>query len=56
MSALARPRNRLPFPAFPRLGARLRSATVTIIAISVVAIAVILAAWINLQARRAAAG
>ena len=54
MSALARPRNRLPFPAFPRLGARLRSATVTIIAISVVAIAVILAAWINLQARRAA--
>lgn len=54
MSALAKPRNRLLLPAFPRLGARLRSATVTIIAIGVVAVAVLLAAWINLQARVAA--
>lgn len=54
MSALARPRNRLPFPVFPRFGARLRSATITIIAIGVVAVAVVLAGWINLQARRAA--
>lgn len=54
MSALAKPRNRLLFPVFPRLSARLRSATITIIAISVVAVAVILAAWINLQARAAA--
>jgi two-component sensor histidine kinase len=38
----------------PRLGARLRSATLTIIAIGVVAVAVVLAAWINQQARRAA--
>ena len=54
MSALVRPRNRLPLPAFPLLGARLRSATISIIAIGVVAIAVVLAAWINLQARHAA--
>lgn len=54
MLALARPRNRALLPALPRLRARLRSATITIIAIGVVAVAVVLAAWINLQARRAA--
>jgi CHASE3 domain sensor protein len=38
----------------PALGARLRSATTTIIAIGVVGVAVILAAWINAQARATA--
>ncbi len=54
MSPPARLRNRLSPPAFPRLAARLRSATVTISAIAVVAAAVVLATWINLQARRTA--
>ena len=40
--------------ALPVLGARIRSATVTIIAIGVVALAIILAAWINREARQAA--
>jgi two-component sensor histidine kinase len=36
----------------PALRARLRSATTTVIAIGVVAVAIVLAAWINLQAQR----
>ena len=38
----------------PAVRARLRSATTTVIAIGVVAVAVLLAAWINLQAQNAA--
>ncbi|KRE11318.1 hypothetical protein ASE63_20395 [Bosea sp. Root381] len=38
----------------PALRARLRSATTTVIAIGVVAVAIVLAAWINLQAQRMA--
>lgn len=40
--------------AIPAVGARLRSATTTIVAIGVVAVAVVLAAWINAQARNTA--
>lgn len=54
MSAQVRPRNRFPLPVFPVFGARVRSATTTIIAIAVVALAVVLAAWINWQARQTA--
>ncbi|MCA0419481.1 MAG: CHASE3 domain-containing protein, partial [Proteobacteria bacterium] len=54
MSARVRPRNRFPLPVFPVLGARVRSATTTIIAIGVVAAAVVLAAGINWQARQTA--
>lgn len=54
MSAQVRPRNRFPMPVFPVFGARLRSATTTIIAIGVVALAILLAAWINWQARQTA--
>jgi len=54
MASQVRPRSRLPFPALPAFGVRLRTATVTIIAIGVVAVAIILAAWINQEARRAA--
>lgn len=46
------PRSRFPLPALPAFGTRLRSATTTIIAIGVVAVAIIVAAWINQQARR----
>src|SRR6478609_6155299 len=49
MSTQVRPRNRFPIPAFPVIGARFRSASTTIIAI-----AVVLAAWINQQARQTA--
>jgi two-component sensor histidine kinase len=41
----------LQFPSIPALSARVRSATTTIIAIAVVGVAVVLAAWINAQAR-----
>lgn len=54
MSTEVRPRSRLALPSIPALGARLRSATTTIIAIGVVGVAVILAAWINAQARATA--
>lgn len=54
MASQVRPRSRLPFPTLPAFGVRLRTATVTIIAIGVVAVAIILAAWINQEARRAA--
>lgn len=54
MSDQVRPRNRFPIPVFPVFGARLRSATTTIIAIGVVAVAIVLAAWINWQARQTA--
>ena len=54
MSAQVRPRSRLLLPAAPAFGTRLRSATTTIIAIGVVAVAIILAAWINHQARQTA--
>ncbi|WP_439495504.1 sensor histidine kinase [Bosea sp. (in: a-proteobacteria)] len=50
MSAQARPRNLSYLPQLPALAARLRSATTTIVAISVVGVAVVLAAWINAQA------
>jgi two-component sensor histidine kinase len=50
MSAQARPRNLSYLPQVPALAARLRSATTTIAAISVVGVAIILAAWINAQA------
>lgn len=54
MSAQVRPRSRLSLPARPAFGMRLRSATTTIIAIGVVAVAIVLAAWINRQARQTA--
>ncbi|HEV2556575.1 MAG TPA: CHASE3 domain-containing protein [Bosea sp. (in: a-proteobacteria)] len=54
MSTQARPRTRFLAPAIPALRARLRSATTTVIAIGVVAIAVLLAAWINRQAQQTA--
>lgn len=54
MSAQVRSRNRFPLAIFPVVGARFRLATTTIIAIGVVALAVLLAAWINWQARRTA--
>ncbi|WP_181300806.1 CHASE3 domain-containing protein [Bosea sp. 124] len=41
-------------PTIPALRARLRSATTTVIAIGVVAVAIVLAAWINLQAQNTA--
>ena len=41
-------------PAIPVLRARLRSATIAVIAIGVVAVAIVLAAWINLQAQNTA--
>jgi len=51
MTAQVRPHSRLQFPSIPALGARVRSATTTIIAIVVVGVAVVLAAWINSRAR-----
>lgn len=42
---------RFRIAALPVLGARLRSATLSIIAIAVVAVAILLAAWINREAR-----
>lgn len=48
------PRGRFTPLAIPALGARLRSATTTIVAIGVVAVAIVLAAWINAQARNTA--
>lgn len=54
MSTQVRPRSRIPFPVLPTVGTRLRSATTTIIAIGVVAVAIVLAAWINRQARQTA--
>lgn len=54
MSAQVRPRDRFLIPMIPALRARLRSATTTVIAIGVVAMAILLAAWINLQAQNTA--
>lgn len=54
MSTQVRLRSRLSLPALPAFGTRLRSATPTIIAIGVVAVSVVLAAWINRQARQTA--
>ncbi|PTM40283.1 two-component sensor histidine kinase [Bosea sp. 124] len=54
MSAQVRPRARFLVPTIPALRARLRSATTTVIAIGVVAVAIVLAAWINLQAQNTA--
>ncbi|WP_291822248.1 CHASE3 domain-containing protein [Bosea sp. (in: a-proteobacteria)] len=54
MSTQARRRTRFLAPAIPALRARLRSATTTVIAIGVVAIAILLAAWINRQAQHTA--
>lgn len=54
MSDQVRPRSRFSLPALPAFSTRLRSATTTIIAIGVVAVAVIVAALINQQARRTA--
>ena len=54
MSTQVRPRARYMIPAIPVLRARLRSATIAVIAIGVVAIAVMLAAWINFQAQNTA--
>lgn len=54
MAVQVRPRSRFLVPMIPALRARLRSATVTVIAIGVVAAAVLLAAWINLQAQSTA--
>lgn len=50
MPSQVRPRGRSLYPMIPALRARLRSATTTVIAIGVVAVAILLAAWINLQA------
>jgi two-component sensor histidine kinase/CHASE3 domain sensor protein len=52
--AQVRPRGRFSLLAVADLAARLRSATTTIVAIGVVTIAVVLAAWINTQARNTA--
>ncbi len=54
MSIQARPRTRFLIPVIPAIRARLRSATTTVVAIGVVAVAVLLAAWINLQAQNTA--
>lgn len=54
MRSQVRPGRRL-LPRFPEIGARLRSATTTVVAIGVVAVAVLLAAWINTKARESAA-
>lgn len=54
MTSQVRPRSRFLIPMIPALRARLRSATTTVIAIGVVAVAVLLAAWINLQAQNTA--
>lgn len=54
MSAQVRPRSRPLIPVLPGFRTRLRSATTTISAIGVVAVAIVLAAWINQQARRTA--
>ena len=54
MITQARPRARSLIPMIPALRARLRSATTSVIAIGVVAVAIILAAWINLQAHQTA--
>lgn len=54
MSARIKPRERFLYPMIPALRTRLRAATTTIIAIGVVAVAILLAAWINLQAQGAA--
>lgn len=55
MPTQVRPNSRLQLPRITALSARVRSATTTIMAIAVVGIAVILAAWINAQARDSAA-
>jgi two-component sensor histidine kinase len=54
MSAQVRPRSRIAFSSIPALSARLRSATTTIIAIGVVGVAIIVAAWINAAAQATA--
>ncbi|MCO5090324.1 CHASE3 domain-containing protein [Bosea sp. (in: a-proteobacteria)] len=54
MSAQVRPRSRFQIPALPVVGQRFRSATTTIVAIGVVAVAILLAAWVNRQARQTA--
>lgn len=54
MSLQVRPRSRLAFASIPELTVRLRSATTTIVAIGVVGIAIILAAWINAEAQATA--
>jgi two-component sensor histidine kinase/CHASE3 domain sensor protein len=54
MTSQTTPRARFLIPTIPALRARLRSATTTVIAIGVVAVAIVLAAWINLQAQQAA--
>lgn len=54
MPAQVRPRSRFSLPALPAFGTRLRSATTTIIAIGVVAVAIVVAALINQQARQTA--
>lgn len=43
-------RGRSLLPALPAIGARLRTATATIVAIGVVGVAIVVAAWINTQA------
>ena len=53
MRSQVRPGGRL-IRWFPEIGARLRSATTTVVAIGVVAVAVLLAAWINAKARESA--
>ncbi len=50
MSAQARPQGPIFLSPLPTLARRLRSATTTIAAITVVGVAIILAAWINSQA------
>lgn len=53
MPSQVRRSGRIPLP-FPRIGARVRSATTTIVAIGVVAVAVVLATWINTKAQHSA--
>jgi two-component sensor histidine kinase/CHASE3 domain sensor protein len=55
MSAHARPRGRFSFVRMPILATRMRTATTTVIAIGVVGVSVIVAAWINQQALETAA-
>jgi two-component sensor histidine kinase/CHASE3 domain sensor protein len=54
MSAQVRPRARFVLGNIPALGSRLRSATTTIVAIGVVGIAIVVAAWINERAQATA--
>lgn len=54
MTSHARPQGRFALPLLPSFGPRLRSATTAVLAIAVVAVSIVVAAWINAEARRTA--